>query len=124
MNQPVSILFYGRNERLLETRSWILGNAGYTVSTVQELDQFKRTIQREPISLSILCHTLTAEQQREALAIVKALRPTIKTVLLITPHLPILEEDADELLSTSEGPGALVASVDRILKTQSGSRLD
>ncbi len=124
MNKPVSILFYGRNERLLETRSWMLGNAGYRVSTAMELVEFERILQSGPISLSIVCHTLSAEQQRAALTIAKVLRPTVKTLLLITPHLPMPEEDADELLSISEGPGALVASVNRILKTQGGVRPD
>jgi hypothetical protein len=124
MNKPVSIVFYGRNERLLETRSWILGNAGYRVSTAMELVEFERILQSGSISLAILCHTLSAEQQREALTIAKGLRPTVKTLLLITPDLPMPGEDADELLSTSEGPGALVASVNRILKTQGGGRPD
>jgi hypothetical protein len=120
MNPPVTILFYGRDQRLLETRSWILGNAGYRVSTAVELVEFERIIGCEPICLSILCHTLSAEQRSKALVAAKELRPTMKRLLLVTPQSQEVDEDLDQILSTSDGPGGLVAAVNKILRGAAG----
>ena len=83
-----------------------------------ELMDFKRILRSEQIRLSILFHSLSAEERRKALATVKELRPTMKNLLLVTPHLSDIDEEVDEVLSTSHGPGALVATVNRILRRQ------
>jgi len=116
MHQPAGILIYGRDVRLLETRSWMLAKAGYRVSTALDIADAERIIRSEQISLSVFCHTLSNDQRGKALAAFKKLQPTMKSLLLTTPYLPNVEDETDEKLSTSEGPEALVAAVNRILE--------
>ncbi len=45
----------------------------------------------------------------------RKMQPRMKSLLLVTRYLPEVDKMADEVLSTSDGPGALVLTVSRIL---------
>jgi hypothetical protein len=115
MYHPAGVLIYGRDVRLLETRSWMLGKAGYRVSTATEVADVERILRSEEISLSILCHTLSREQREMALTATRGIRPAMKSLLLVTRYRPEVDHEANEVLSTSDGPGALVQTVNRML---------
>jgi hypothetical protein len=55
----ISILLYGQNRRLLQTRQMVLQRSGYRVwvaTDQKEIDALSRT---ETVSLLVLCHSLT-----------------------------------------------------------------
>ena len=115
MFMPGNVLIYGRHLPLLETRSLMLQRAGYKVSIAMELADAEQILRSEKIDLSILCHTLSSEQRSKALAKVEGLRPDMKKLLLAASSFPSVEGNAEEIFYTAAGPGALVATVNRLM---------
>jgi hypothetical protein len=109
------VLIYGRDLRLLETRSWMLQKAGHKVSAAMELSDFEQILSCEKVSLSILCHTLSAEQRSKAVAKIEELRPHVKKLLLAASSFPPVEGNPEEIFYTSAGPSALIATVNCLL---------
>ena len=77
-----SILIYGRDKLLLQTRSWVLEQAGYQVHTTIEEADAARQLRSQPVGVFILCHTLTPDQCTDLLANAHAHRPEVKTLVL------------------------------------------
>ena len=106
-----SILVYGRDHRLLETRGWILERAGYRVLTALTLAEVERIAASESIGLLLLCHSLSVEDCEKALIAVSTIHPEVKRLLMTanTPLCPVGQNDW--VLSAFDGPQALAAAV-------------
>ena len=77
---PASVLIYGRDAQLLETRRWVLEHAGMKVTTTTDLGEMESILVNEAIDLFILCHTLSPEEGDLCLMKVHALKPTMKSL--------------------------------------------
>ncbi|MGI4828914.1 MAG: hypothetical protein ACRYFU_12100, partial [Janthinobacterium lividum] len=87
MSAPTSILVYGRDPSLLDTRRWVLERAGYRVLTAQTLAEARHLAATEPVSVLLLCHGLSAQDCEDALAVADIIRPEMRR-LLITANTP------------------------------------
>lgn len=106
-----SILVYGRDASLLDTRSWVLERAGYRVLTALSLVEAERIAAVEPISLFLLCHSLSVEDCENALTAASTIQPEMKR-LLMTANTPLPSLDPnDRVISAFDGPKKLVAAV-------------
>ena len=111
--QP-SILVYGRDPSLLDTRRWVLEKAGYRVLSAQTLAEAERIASTEPISLLVLCHSLTTQDCQDALAAANMLQPEMRR-LLISANTPVCShEHKDFVLRAFDGPSALIAAVQEL----------
>ena len=111
MPMEPSILVYGRDPRLLETRRWVLEKAGYRVFIAQTLTGAEDIATTEPISLLVLCHSLTVVDCQNALAAFDKVKPDMKR-LLITANTPLCAHGPqDRVLSAFDGPTGLLAAV-------------
>ena len=110
-----SILVYGRDHRLLETRGWVLEQAGYRVLTALTLAEAERIAEIETVGLLLLCHSLSVEDYEKALTAVSTIHPDIKRLLMTanTPLCPLSPDD--RVLSAFDGPRALVAAVHELV---------
>ena len=91
MDSPPSILIYGRDDDLLETRRLVLQQAGFQAWTVTNLaDAEKITIMR-PGGLLILCHSLSIEECEKALAMAHSRQAGMRNLVLMgtTPRLQV-----------------------------------
>jgi hypothetical protein len=106
---PTCILLYGKDSRLLQTRQWVLENAGYRVLATTDLseDQLK-----PPVELLILCHTLSCEGEHgEVSETTRAIGRGVK-ILTMTTDLPtMMTEAGDHFLNAFDGPETLLATV-------------
>ena len=110
-----AILVYGRDDRLLETRRWVLERAGLKVCTATELSAVEQVLATEPIVLFVLCHTLSPEESDASLLKAHALRPQMKN-LVLTANTPLGSLGSrEEVVSAFEGPRTLLAAVERRL---------
>ena len=110
-----SILVYGTDAVLLDTRRWVLEKAGYRVLTAQTLLEAERIAAVEPISIFLLCHSLPTEDCQKAVAAANTIRPEMK-LLLMTANTPPCSQGHDEqVLSAFDGPQALIAAVQELL---------
>lgn len=83
MPAQISILMYGRDAHLLETRQVLLQTLGYRVLTINRLDELARIPQTPEIALIVLCRTLSAKERAEAAAQASSRWPNIKRLALI-----------------------------------------
>ncbi|MFY9745362.1 MAG: hypothetical protein WA891_21390 [Acidobacteriaceae bacterium] len=113
---PARILLYGIDVSLLRTRAGVLESAGFQAGVATRLLEVEQFILSGPADLLILCYTLTPEECRQAIASALACNPEIKTILLAqigptSPHPGMY----DAVFDACQGPGALIATVWRIL---------
>lgn len=110
MRSRTSVLCYGHDTRLLETRGWVLAQAGFEVTNAFELHAVKEALANQPFDLLLLCHTLQPDESRAALdyLTLRALR---------TKRLLLAPAACDSFLPYSyinKGPAALIATVQHL----------
>ena len=110
MPTPPSILIFGRDSRLLETRRWVLERAGFVVSTVFDLESAMAGIDGKPVDLLILCYTISAAQCTSILDTVHALNPGMKTLILNSGRTGCNSE-SDFVLHDFASPEILISRV-------------
>jgi hypothetical protein len=81
---PASILIFGHDEYLLQSREWVLEKHGYTVRTAADLTAAARILTDEEIALVILCQTLSLKENESISDLAGALGRPVK-LLAITP---------------------------------------
>ncbi len=114
-----SILLYGHDARLLETRRWILEGCDFQVRTVSSLLALHETISTRQIDVMILCHSLSSEECERALDVAHLNSPGIKTLVLTAQDSICASAagDDDAVLDTWEGPRVLLDTVQKLLCT-------
>ena len=81
MSVTVSILLFGRNTRLLESRKILLQSVGYRVFMASNLSTASHMLREVEIDLLILCHSLPMEDRGRALAL-NYLWPMMRSLVL------------------------------------------
>jgi DNA-binding response OmpR family regulator len=110
-----SILMYGHEPRLLETRQWVLEKAGFAVRGTTHLSEAMKLVEEHGPTLLIVCHTLSAADCDQVLTEVRVRRPDMK-MLILTTHLPVSHQGHGvEVLSAFIGPRVLLAAVEKAL---------
>jgi DNA-binding NtrC family response regulator len=116
-----SILLYGHYPTLLQTRRWILENAGFRAWTAAQQAEVEKILSAETIDLLILGHTLSAKDCERALAAAHRLRPRMKTLVLTENSSMYFGEVQDEAESTVDGPKGLIAIAQRMVPPASSA---
>jgi DNA-binding response OmpR family regulator len=115
MVSAISVLVFGQDAQLLETRRWLLEAAGYQVRTTGEYPEVVRILDAESIRLLLLCHTLSAEECRRVLA--AANRPHgLKTLALTAGMGGCHDHVQTEVLDALDGPAKFVSTVNRLTR--------
>jgi DNA-binding NtrC family response regulator len=115
MQAPHSILIYGRDHELLETRRLVLQRAGFQARTVTNLANAEKVSISQSNGLLILCHSLSVEDSEKALAMAHSRQHGMKTLVLMGTAPVCKLGQNDELMSSFDGPQALIATVTRLL---------
>jgi hypothetical protein len=117
MSSQISILMYGRDAQLLDTRRWVLEQAGYWVSQTTELSSLVRLVPLEHVNLLILCHTLSMEDCGRALALVQTRWPEVQTITLVAGNSGCRLVNSSYSVDSREGPARLINTVAALVKT-------
>ncbi|MGB9029250.1 MAG: hypothetical protein WCC27_03940 [Acidobacteriaceae bacterium] len=113
---PARILLYGIDAALLRTRAGVLESAGFQVAVAIRLLEIEQALLSEPSDVLILCYTLTPEECRQALESAEECTPGIKTILLMQAGFATSPQRLyDAVFDAWQGPGALIATVSRML---------
>ena len=119
---PTTILIYGRDTGLLQTRRLLLEASGYRVLMATELAEVKRVVGAEGIDLLILCHSLSTAETQEALAVVAAHTHKVHTLIMAAYWGSYSAGVPDLVLEAMEGPAHLVSAVERLVEHPARAR--
>lgn len=117
MQLPPTILVYGREPGLLETRSWVLQVAGFRVASAGDLQEAQVIAEGRDFDLLLLCHTLSMDECRAALAWADTL-PHMKRMVLTATRVPPAELWDEQVLSQTVAARELIASIHRLLPAE------
>jgi hypothetical protein len=109
------ILVCGTDRLLLSTRRDVLRTAGYAVFIVPAIDAIERILQGCSVDALVLCHTLAPEQQQAVLTLLHRSSPAAKSVIMTKVTAPESCAVPDATVCATEGPGALIRTLDRLL---------
>ena len=112
---PPSILLFGNNAHLLETRRWVLECAGYEAHVATHFLALKQILADGPINVLILCHSLTEEECDRARSIVTMRFPKSKVLVLAVNDCPASTKDEEQVVSTGDGPKSMLETVDHLV---------
>jgi len=109
-SNPTSILIYGRDPSLLETRQWVLQSRGYRVLAITNLSALRSVPPPSP-ALLILCHSLSSRECEAATALATFRWPAIKHLVLAADNSRNPSGILGQLLHTMGGPTNLLSMV-------------
>jgi DNA-binding NtrC family response regulator len=110
-----SILIYGHDTVLLDTRRQALALWGYEVRTTQSKCGVEGALVQNDFRLLILCYTLTLSESSQSLAFARARQRRIKSLQLIAYDGQRAVALASNLFAVSEGPERFVQCMDQLL---------
>jgi len=114
MSEGQSILVFGTDALLLDTRRRILENAGFGVTWSITLEDTVQSLREKDVALLLLCHTLSSEDCERVIAVAHSITPTIVILALATTSGPCVEK-SDVVVHQMSGPQKLVETVQTIL---------
>ena len=109
-----TILLFGRQPDLLDSRRWVLETRGYRVVVANSLVEMASLPKDPPVRVALLCHLLTPAERTAASALAATRWPgSVTHALTQASRTPtgIL----GQLMHTSDGPTDLVAMVRTLL---------
>jgi hypothetical protein len=107
----LSIVMYGHDARLLETRKWVLHSLGYPVQTVQRLSDLNRIPATPPVALLVLCHTLTPKECQDAIARASSRWPGVQKLALVRESSKAPCDVVGKVLQTLDIPARMLTTV-------------
>ena len=116
------ILIYGYDIDLLHTRRLVLQQAGFNVDVLTRLKDVEEIAATHEADLLILCHSLSPDECKKALKLAHSRQRALKCLVLVTRAPVCRLGEGDELLSSFDGPGALVSAVTKLLHAAGSSR--
>jgi DNA-binding response OmpR family regulator len=107
-------LAVGRDPQLLETRSQVLRNVGYTVVSALSVEQALQSFASGDFDIVILCHSIPA-RDRERLTYALKSHGSNTPVVVVTARLSVIDSFADAMIEND--PEMLLQQIPRILQS-------
>jgi hypothetical protein len=111
----ISIVLFGHDARILDSRKWALHGLGYRVLSVMNLADLDRVPATPAIDLLVLCHTLSAKESAQAVAQASARWPAIKKLALVRDPAKRPSRIMGQVRQTLDGPARLLATVSELV---------
>jgi len=112
-----SIVIFGHDVRLVETRKWVLEKSGFRLFTVFNLVDLEQIAQQEQIDLFLLCDSLLARERSRALTLLIARFPRAKRLVLASTSFNTDLGPTETVFPAIEGPRKLVAMIHNLMTT-------
>jgi hypothetical protein len=111
----ISIVLFGRDAHLLETRKWVLQSLGYRVLAVGRVSELRNIPSTPPVALLVLCHTLSARECAVGAARASKRWPQVKKLALVRRGSQTPAGMLDQVLETLDGPTRLLATIGELV---------
>ena len=109
------ILLFGQDPRLVETRGWVLEQAGYRLITILHLSDLDKVDPRQRIDMFLLCNSLASTVRRQALTLISSKWPKAKRLILASAGAAFEVDPAEAVFPAIEGPRKLVATIHNLM---------
>ncbi len=114
--QPTgTVLIYGHDPLLLQTRRRILEQAGYTAWAAEVLDEVDSIITTNAVGLLIVCQTLSDEEGEAAITLAHQIRPEMKMLVMSLTRQRLLKTAQETPFNVSTGPRNLLDTVQKLM---------
>ncbi len=110
MRERELILIYGRDAHLLDTRGWVLEQAGYRVMTLSGLSEAQQVAEAQEARVLVLCHSLSRADCQAAVEMAEAVAPQMKILTLAAGSAAYTEPS----MSSFDGPRRLIEEVGKL----------
>lgn len=110
MDPLTSIVVYGQDAQLLETRYMVFKQAGFLVHKATSLSEVEAMVARQETRLLLVCHSVPSQDCGAAVEMAAMFAPAMKT-LCLTAGRPACSEPS---MSAFEGPRRLVEVVGQL----------
>lgn len=110
------VLVVSVESSIRQTRVLLLEKAGHTPQVAESCAQAKEVLQLTKFDLVILDHTLNKDDRIDLIQFIRQIGGTTRILLL---HKRGADCGADLFLDSREGPDALMAAIDSIIKRPS-----
>ncbi len=108
-----SVLCFGRDRLLLETRQQLLERAGYATHSTAEECVVRKCLLNGDVGVLILCNALTSKEVDEITRFHREVQSTA-LILCLTIESWKHAQDDWEVYDTHDGPRAFIAAVDKL----------
>ena len=115
MDIAASILIYGTDSILLQTRRWILEGQGYRVLIATQIWEFELVPREPPMELLILCHSLDEDKCSDAEKLALGRWPRIKSLALATAAVRSRIVLPGDSMMPLDGPQKFVLAVKNLV---------
>lgn len=112
---PASILVYGRDLKLLQTRCMLLQMTGSKVLSAGVLTEAQQLLTEEHPDLLILCHTVSPDDASRLLSAPGTMSLRTRTVVLTAGGKKSSGFSGSEAVDVLDGPGVLLDRVTELL---------
>jgi DNA-binding response OmpR family regulator len=106
-----SILIFGHDATLLETRRLVLKSAGFRVWTAPEATLAIQILLEESIDLFVVCRSLSVEECEAILRTAHTLRPNMKNLVLSMNSSCTPADRRDTFLTSFLDPRSLISLI-------------
>ena len=117
-SKQISVLIYGHDARLLESRKWVLQSCGYRALSVRHLADLNRVPLIPAVDLLVLCYTLVPRECESAIAHAKLRWPNVKELALVRYNANAAREIPSvlpDIQKTLDAPDPLLSMVGQLV---------
>lgn len=109
------LLCYGHDEMLLFTRKKILERE-FSIETCSHVSGLKEVLERGPIDIAVLCHSVPDAECKEAVHCIRQHSPGVKVLVLYEGLPELCTAQSDRTMESLDGPSTLLGDVRALLE--------
>ena len=111
-----TILIYGVDPLLLETRRLLLSRQAFDVVVTHDAQQFETKLRELEPSVSVYCSSLDQQELERVVPLAERLRPSMKNLVVETLSYNANSARADMRVDGLRGPQAFLAAVEDLAR--------
>lgn len=115
-HEQTSVLIFGYDKGLQETRQWVLQTRGYHVTIALDRDALADLPGTRGVDLLLVCHSVPRAERESAIAFARSRWPGCRHLTLTPDQGRIPTGLLGQLLHTMDGPARLIALVGSALR--------
>lgn len=115
-HEPVTVVIFGCDKSLQETRQWVLQTRGYRALIALDVDTIQALPRARRIDLLLICHSVPQAERDAALAIAESRWPGCRNLVLTPDQSRIPTGILGQLFHTMDGPAKLISLVSSALQ--------